>query len=193
MSANDGHEWIRREIDWLGIVLKANIPFLGLCLGAQLMARQLGAAVFSFQDRRSEIGYYPLCPTRIGASICCAEFPRHAYQWHCEGFDLPAGSNSLADGFGDFPNQAYIYGHKVVGLQFHPEVTYQMMCRWTVRGAERLTLRGARPRNCHLGGWFEHDPAMSEWLSVFLAAWASETLNHRPPSPEYVPYAIAAE
>ena len=56
MSANDGDEGIKREIDWLSVPLAEDKPYLGLCLGAQLLARQLGARVFSHPDRRGEAG-----------------------------------------------------------------------------------------------------------------------------------------
>src|SRR6185437_6874868 len=71
-------------------------------------------------------------------------------------FDLPDGAELLATGRADFPNQAYRYGRHAVGLQFHPEVTYHMMCRWTHSGAERLTRPGALSRPEHLGGWRSH-------------------------------------
>jgi GMP synthase (glutamine-hydrolysing) len=105
---------------------------LGLCLGAQMLARALGARVFSYDDKRSEIGYYPIDATLIGDRLCPAPFPRTVYQWHSDGFDLPQGAKLLAVGGANFSNQAYRYGLHAVGLQFHPEVTYHMMCRWTI-------------------------------------------------------------
>ena len=176
MSANDSDEWIKREIDWLSVPLAEGKPYLGLCLGAQLLARQLGARVFSHPDRRGEAGYYPLMPTPEADRLCGARFPRFVYQWHFDGFDLPAGAELLADGVGDFPHQAYRYGRNAVALQFHPEVTYQMMCRWTTRGAHRLTQPGVRPPREHLDGWFQHDGAVSTWLARFLEAWTSDAL-----------------
>ncbi len=184
MSANDEDEWIKKEIDWLSVPLAEDKPYLGLCLGAQLLARQLGARVFSHPDRRGEAGYYPVVPTPEADRLCDAAFPRFVYQWHFDGFDLPAGAELLADGVGDFPHQAYRYGRNAVALQFHPEVTYQMMCRWTTRGAERLTRPGARPPREHLDGWFQHDGAVSTWLARFLAAWAADKL---PPVSERAP------
>ncbi len=80
MCANDEHDWIRREIDWLEVPLKEEKPFLGLCLGAQLMARRLGARVFSHDDKRGEVGYYALHPTENGDQLCRARFPRSVYQ-----------------------------------------------------------------------------------------------------------------
>jgi GMP synthase (glutamine-hydrolysing) len=176
MCANDEHSWLRREIDWLQVPLREEKPFLGLCLGAQLMARRLGARVFTHDDMRGEVGYYPLRPTEAADGLCAVRFPRHAYQWHFDGFDLPEGAHLLAEGVGDFPHQAFVYGRNAVGLQFHPEVTYQMMCRWTTRGHERLTRPGARPREEHLHGWFQHDGAVSNWLQSFLVSWVGDAL-----------------
>ena len=70
MGANDGDEWLRREIDWLDVPLREGKPFLGLCLGAQLMARQLGARVYSSPSRLGELGYYPLRPAPGADELC---------------------------------------------------------------------------------------------------------------------------
>jgi GMP synthase (glutamine-hydrolysing) len=189
MCANDSHDWLQREIDWLGVPLREEKPFLGICLGAQLMARRLGARVHVGEGKRGEIGYYPLHPTPEADALCEAPFPRHVYHWHFDGFDLPAGARRLAGGCERYPNQAFRYGDSVVGLQFHPEVTYQMMCRWTVRGAHCLNAEGARPAHEHLDGWRQHDAAVEKWLAVFLGTWASGALAATPAQS----FAIAAE
>jgi GMP synthase (glutamine-hydrolysing) len=180
MGANDAFEWIKREIEWLDVPLAEEKPFLGVCLGAQMLARAAGARVFSYEDKRSEIGYFPIEPKAAGDRLCAAPFPRCVYQWHSDGFDLPEGAELLAAGGQDFPNQAFRYGKSAVGLQFHPEVTYQMMCRWTLRGAERLTRPGARGRPDHLGGWFQHDGRVAAWLEAFLPAWIEGRLGEIP-------------
>ncbi len=170
MSANDEADWIKREIDWLALPLREQKPLIGICLGAQLLARQLGARVFTYPDKRSEIGYYPLAPTPDADLLCATPFPRHVYHWHCDGFELPRGARLLARGGADFPVQAFSFG-EAIGLQFHPEVTYAMMCRWTTRGAERLSRPGAQPRQGQLAGWFQHDRDVAAWLGAFLPAW----------------------
>ena len=75
----------------------------------------------------------------------CAEWPDHVYQWHREGFDLPAGGELLAEGDDAFSVQAFRYGTGYA-LQFHPEVTHAMMYRWLVRGAHRMELPGTKQR-----------------------------------------------
>ena len=91
MGANDTLDWVRREIEWLETPLAEEKPLLGLCLGAQMLARALGDRVFSYDDKRSEIGYYPIEPASAGDRLCSAPFPRTVYQWHSDGFDLPDG------------------------------------------------------------------------------------------------------
>ena len=93
------------------------------------------------------------------------------YHWHREGFDLPAGAELLAEGEEHFPVQAMRVGPSAYGLQFHPEVTYAMMCRWTTRAHARLELPGAHPREAHLEGWRLHDAAVARWLDGFLRRW----------------------
>ena len=188
MCANDDCDWIRREIDWLDVPLAEEKPFLGICLGAQMLARALGGRVFTYEDRRSEIGYFAIKPTGAGDELCSENFPRSVYQWHSDGFDLPPGAELLATGGQDFPNQAYLYGKTAVGLQFHPEVTYHMMCRWTLRGAERLSRPGAQQRPGHLGGWFQHDGRVAAWLTAFLPAWLDKELG----APAEGPAGVAA-
>jgi GMP synthase (glutamine-hydrolysing) len=171
MSANDCQEldFIRTEIDWLALPLKSNVPFLGVCLGAQLLARQLGVAVRPHPHDEVEIGYYPIRPTPAGLELV-AHWPEQAYQWHREGFDLPDGAVLLAEGE-VFSNQAFRYGEAAYGVQFHPEVTQAMVHRWTVRASHRLELPGAQPRSAHLEARLVHDPAVATWLDEFLDRW----------------------
>jgi GMP synthase (glutamine-hydrolysing) len=170
MSANDEDDWLRLEMDWIGVPLKEEKPFLGICLGAQMLARHLGHRVYAHPQGRVEIGYYPINPTEHGHNICDCRFPEQVYQWHREGFELPDGATLLAAGR-DFETQAFQFGPAAFGFQFHPEVTYAMMCRWTVRAAERMSLPGAHPRHSHLEGWFRHDSAVARWSDAFLQAW----------------------
>jgi GMP synthase (glutamine-hydrolysing) len=172
MSANDPDDFIRYEIDWVGVPLREAKPFLGICLGAQMLAMQLGARVAPHHAGMTEIGYYGLKPTEAGRRLV-STWPGHVYQWHREGFDLPPGSELLASG-DVFENQAIRVGPAAYGIQFHPELTYAMMNRWTVTGAERLSLPGARPRHDHFHGRRMHDADTVGWLDGFLNSWLSD-------------------
>ncbi|WP_394043092.1 glutamine amidotransferase [Roseixanthobacter liquoris] len=176
MSVNDPLPWMRDEIDFVGKVMTADTPLLGICLGAQIMAVQLGAKVSHHAEGMSEIGYYPLVPTDLGRDLL--PWPSHVYHWHSEGFDLPRGSELLAQGE-TFPNQAFRHGHNAFGLQFHPEVTQDMMCRWATRGAHHLTKPGAQPGEAHLAGWSRYDPAVCRWLDCFLDSWLGLTMPEK--------------
>jgi GMP synthase (glutamine-hydrolysing) len=171
-SANDNEEFIRREIDWIGVPLRDKKPYLGICLGAQMMALHLGSRVFPHPQGHAQVGYYPIRPTLAGRKLC-AEWPDHVYQWHREGFDLPLGAELLAEGE-TFPVQAFRYGSGYA-LQFHPDVTHATICRWTVRGHERTFLPNAKRRAAHFADRAVHDPAGRAWLKAFLDHWLTQT------------------
>jgi GMP synthase (glutamine-hydrolysing) len=168
MSANDPDEFVRREIDWISVPLREQRPFLGICLGAQMLAMQLGARVAPHPEGRAEVGYYPIRPTQAGLALC-PHWPDHVYHWHREGFELPTGAELLAEG-GDFPIQAFQMGG-AFGFQFHPDVTYAMMHRWTTRGYDRLDAPGARARHHHFEDRALHDVTERAWLKAFLDHW----------------------
>jgi GMP synthase (glutamine-hydrolysing) len=168
MSANDADDYVRKEIEWAKVPLKEEKPFFGICLGAQIIARQLGARVEFHPEGKVEVGYYPMRATEAGKKLC--NWPDYVYEWHREGFDLPAGAILLAEG-DCFPNQAFQYGKAAFSFQFHSELTHHMMCRWTVRGAARLEMPNAKPRHEHFDDRFVHDGKTRAWLNEFLDLW----------------------
>ena len=174
MSANDKDEFICRETDWIGVALKEEKPFLGICLGAQMLANHLGAKVGFHADELAEIGYYPLVTTAEGMRL--GRFPEHVYQWHREGFELARGARLLATSTGAYPNQAFGYG-SAIGVQFHPEITCAQVHRWTDHSTSRLDLKGARERHEHIEGHIHHAPNVHAWLDRFLGRWAKAELT----------------
>jgi GMP synthase (glutamine-hydrolysing) len=166
MSANDPDDYVRREIDWIEIPLRERRPYLGICLGAQMLAMQLGADVAPHPEGLTQIGYYPIRPTEAGRALC-PNWPDQVYHWHREGFELPHGAELLAEG-DDFPVQAFRVAH-AFGFQFHPDVTYAMMHCWTALG--RMDLPGARPRHLHFTERAVHDVAERAWLADFIKGW----------------------
>jgi GMP synthase (glutamine-hydrolysing) len=177
-SANDREDFIRREIDWIAVPLREKKPFLGVCLGAQMLAQNLGARVYPHPQGHAEVGYYPIRPTAAGRDVC-ESWPDHVYQWHREGFDLPRDAVLLAES-DTFPVQAFRYNGAAYALQFHVEVTHAMMCRWTTRGHARMELPGAQPRAAHFEGRLLHDAACRAWLDAFLDRWLAPTGQDRP-------------
>ena len=169
--ANDPLEFLMRETDWISVPLKEGKPFLGICLGAQMLANHLGARVFRDPYARAEIGYYGV--EAHSASINGVEWPTHFYQWHRDGFDLPAGAELLVSALpdGPYPNQAFQYG-TAVAMQFHPEITYAQVNRWSDNSI-RLKLPGARPRPEQLANHLIHGPKVRRWLDAYLRSWVA--------------------
>jgi GMP synthase (glutamine-hydrolysing) len=189
MSANDDLDYVRREIDWIDVPLRENKPFLGICLGAQMLARNIGGVVKRHPEGRVEVGYYPIRPTEAGAKLM--RWPERVYQWHNEGFHVDRCGTLLAEG-ADFPNQAFVYGDKAFGIQFHPEVTLAMMHRWTVKGCARCDLPGARPPVEHIEGRTLYDGPVRDWLERFMDMWLQHPSDRRDLSLEQ-PRLVAAE
>lgn len=171
MSANDPDEFVKQEIDWCGVPMRDEAPFFGICLGAQMLVKQMGGKVYDHPEGMAEIGYYPVFDQRpSGHDATMPAPPSHFYQWHKEGFDLPSGAQLLMTGE-IFENQAFSVGRTTFGVQFHTELTFAMLFRWLVKGAERMKMSGAQQRKQHLDGRLLYDAAIRNWLDVFLDNW----------------------
>jgi len=134
ISVNDSSmfPFIEAEINLLKQRIAADKPTLGICLGAQLIARALGAAVYPGDAK--EIGWYDLTLTDAGEQSALRYLnAEHCsmLHWHGETFDLPDDAVLLASSEA-YKNQAFSYGCKVLALQFHPEVTQRSMEKWFV-------------------------------------------------------------
>jgi len=94
MSANDCPALppLLSELLWIRGIVDAGKPFLGICLGAQLLAMAYGGKITRHAEHIVEIGFYPLYPTVDGFNSIFAEMPERFFQWHNEGFTLPDGA-----------------------------------------------------------------------------------------------------
>jgi len=165
MSANDDLDFVKYEIDWISVPLKENRPFLGICLGAQMLVKHLGGRVESHTEGHTEIGWYPIEATEDGRRLM--DWPKMVYHFHREGFDLPKGATLLARGE-TYENQAIRYGDNAWGVQFHGELTRMMMHRWVVHGAHRFDLPNAQKGDRHLEGRMLHDADLKKWMSNMI-------------------------
>ena len=73
--------------------------------------------------------------------------------------------------------QAFAYGPAAVGVQFHPEITYAQVHRWTGNNNTRLQMKGACERQQHIDGHVMHGPKVQAWLGRFLDRWANNALS----------------
>jgi GMP synthase (glutamine-hydrolysing) len=126
---DDKYPFLAEEIRILEQRLAADRPTLGICLGAQLIARALGARVYP--GRAKEIGFKPVTLTPVGEqSALRALGATPMLHWHGDTFDLPPGAEHLAS-TEICPNQAFARGN-ALGLQFHPEGGGPGFERWLI-------------------------------------------------------------
>lgn len=177
VNMKDQLAFLRAELSFIEAVLARGLPYLGLCLGGQLLAHVLGEEVDRHPEGFAEYGYYDLIATAEGQDFVGPAGLR-VLQSHWHGwYGTPKGATCLARSEA-FPQQAFRHGAKAYGLQFHPEATYATLQRWiSRRPPERYLLRGVHPPQRQLADHLMHDAALREWFAGFLASWIG-------PSPE---------
>jgi len=132
MSAYDDHQLphLIVEMKLIESAMQRNLPVLGICLGAQLIARTLGARVYA--NHIKEIGWYPVAPSdQAEQDPLFGGFGKSEtlFQWHGDTFDIANGAIHLAWSR-HCTNQAFRYGNNVYAFQFHLEVDEPMILRW---------------------------------------------------------------
>jgi GMP synthase-like glutamine amidotransferase len=135
MSANDDLPYLRQELQLIAQAVERRQPVLGVCLGAQLIAKALGAKVY--RNPVKEIGWFEIHFTGAAARdpLFAGVGPAETvFHWHGETFDLPPGAERLAYSEA-CRNQAFRAAAGVYGLQFHLEVTPAMIEDWCDRDA----------------------------------------------------------
>ena len=140
VDQSDEYPYLVPEVEAIGEFIGMDAPMLGVCLGSQLIAKALGADVRG--NTKKEIGWYDLSTTEEGKKdpLLGGFGPvEKVFQWHGDTFGIPEGAVRLASS----PlcdNQAFRYGDKVYGFQFHLEVDEPMIERWLVAPVNRKEL-----------------------------------------------------
>ncbi len=124
------YPFLKNENAFLRKVLKEEIPVLGICLGAQLLAKACGAKIRKADTK--EIGWYKVNLTDGGrCDPLFAGLPKEltVFEWHADTFEIPKGAQLLAESE-SCPNQVFRFGKNAYGMQFHIEVTPNMIETW---------------------------------------------------------------
>lgn len=141
MSVHDeaDYPWLKTEKQCILEAIRAGKKVFGICLGAQLIATVLGAKVYANTEK--EIGWFPvrystaLLPPGLATALPEAQTVFH---WHGDTFALPAAATCFASS-PLTPNQAFLIGHNVIGIQYHFEVTPASIEAMVRHGKEELT------------------------------------------------------
>lgn len=136
----DKYPFLRDEPGWMRRMVEAEVPLVGICLGSQLLAKAFGARVYP--AAKKEIGWYDfeLLPAAADDPLF-AGLPaaQHVFQWHGDTFDLPDGTVHLARSAAA-ERQAFRAGRAAWGLQFHAEITPELIEDWLEEPAGRCEI-----------------------------------------------------
>jgi len=176
MSVNDELEFVARELDIIRQAAARGIAMLGVCLGAQLIAKAFGARVYP--NPVKEIGWFPVRWTEEASGDALFRGlpdPAVVFHWHGETFDLPSGSVRLGYSAA-CRNQAFRLGGNIYGLQFHLEVTPAMIAGWLEEDQNQADLRElTSPVDP-----FQHAEELAKMGGTVFARWGT-LASGRPP------------
>jgi GMP synthase (glutamine-hydrolysing) len=165
VTALDRFPYLRSEMAFAEKLMRRRIPLLGICLGGQLIAHQLGARVGNHPDGCVALGYYRLDVTGEGRGLIPDGMM--SLSGNAQGFDRPSDARLLAKG-DLFPNQAFAYEEKTVALQFHPEVTSKILDRWKATIGGNAGKPGTQTVAELDAGFARYNETLAAWYRHFL-------------------------
>ena len=162
------YPFLHGELEWLRERLSADLPTLGFCLGAQLIAAALGARVFP--GHLTELGWGEIRAAEGSqnhpvAELCCGK----VLHWHGDTFDLPIGALLLASS-DDYPHQAFSMG-RALALQFHVEVEPVGLEQWFVGFASDIRNHGSNALKRLRQDTHDEAPGLKARGEAFLRRW----------------------
>lgn len=167
----DSYPFITREIDLLERRLAQGLPTLGICLGAQLMAKALGARVHAGPVKEIGWGSVTLSDAGHASSLKPLAEGAPVLHWHGDTFDLPAATARLASNQ-SYENQAFAFGSNALALQFHLEADPRQLEEWYVGhavelAATRISVRDLRAKTAEVAEIVARtaDRVFTRWLA----------------------------
>lgn len=168
----DRHPFLARERELLREAVQRDVPVMGICLGAQVLARAMGADVP--RSPVPELGFRSVRLTAAGLDdpvvAPLGALPR-VFQWHLDTFDVPEGAVLLSEG-DDVPHQAFRVGRSAYALQFHLEATESGIAAWCERWAEDLREHWGTTPEAIMEEVREHHPAQRTTARESFRAFA---------------------
>lgn len=167
------YPFLVQELEAVTHRVENKLPILGICLGAQLIARALGAKVYPMGYK--EIGYSPLNFTEEGANSCLSaigDLP--VLHWHGDQFDIPPEATLLA-GSSRCPHQAFSVGNRVLALQFHVEADSRRIEQWLVGHTAELSGASIDPGDLREQAR-QAGPPLSQVAPEILRRWIAGTI-----------------
>lgn len=136
MGANDDLPWLQREVQLIREAIVADLPVIGHCLGGQLLSKALGGVVT--RSPAVEIGWSDLTVNDAqGARWFGGRHAVRLFQWHGDSFSIPPEAMHIVGG-AYCANQAFVYGRKHLGMQFHCEIDVAKIKTWLVNDRQEL-------------------------------------------------------
>ncbi len=169
IDETDAYPYLASERALVRSAVDRGIPVLGVCLGAQMLARALGAEVRRAPVR--ELGFVPIDPTPAldGDPLFGSFQPgERVLEWHEDTFAVPAGSHLLLSGRA-VRNQAFRFGERAWGMQFHAEVSPDKLDRWVTRSDQRIKTWGGDPEVLRLAAGTHLPAQVARFRQVFKA------------------------
>lgn len=167
----DQYPHLHHEIKLAETRIRSGMPMLGICLGAQIIAKALGAKIYPGRQGK-EIGWHPITVNEAGTQTPLRHLDEactNMMHWHGDTFDMPDGCTLLASS-NQYTKQAYAYSDHVLCIQCHPEISNYKINLWIEGGEAELDEVGLPPEKLY-NDTAAYGSKLSDQAALFLNEW----------------------